>query len=147
MDRNGASASAVQLIADHARRILTVGDGDFSFSAVLQKSCKTKEQELTATSYDDRETLIKKYGDSVQGNLETLLQDDDGGAAVVLYGVDATSLSKSLLANGVDGRFDQVLIDTFTMPSATIQCCNDSPFIKLKPLTLITTKQMHSSIP
>ena len=42
-------------------RILTVGDGDLSFSASLLKY--HQPQQLTATVYDQLAELVQKYGD------------------------------------------------------------------------------------
>jgi hypothetical protein len=42
-------------------RILTVGDGDLSFSASLMAHHKPRS--LTATIFDSRATLMRKYGD------------------------------------------------------------------------------------
>mgnify|MGYP000046988277 CR=1 FL=1 len=49
-------------------RVLTVGDGDLSFSASLLKNYQP--QQLTATIYDSKGSLDEKYGDIVVNVLD-----------------------------------------------------------------------------
>jgi hypothetical protein len=50
-------------------RILTVGDGDLSFSFSLNKNHQPKH--LTATVYDSQSTMTKKYADNALSSLQT----------------------------------------------------------------------------
>jgi hypothetical protein len=70
---------------------LIVGDGNFSFSCALVRLGKLPHPpcELTATSYDSKETLIEKYGDRAARNVEGLEME----GCRVMCGVDATNLS------------------------------------------------------
>ena len=68
-------------------RALTVGDGDFSYSVSLTKQFSSKCQ-LIATSFDSRELVLSKYGESAEKNIVELL----AAGAIVLHGIDATAL-------------------------------------------------------
>jgi len=72
---------------------LIVGDGNFSFACALVRLGKLPHPpcELTATSYDSKETLIEKYGDRAARNVEGLEME----GCRVMCGVDATNLSAS----------------------------------------------------
>jgi hypothetical protein len=63
-------------------RILTIGDGDLSFSTSLLKHHQPKQ--LTATIFDDKTQLNEKYGDS---HYQTLIQEN----CQVLTGFDVTN--------------------------------------------------------
>jgi hypothetical protein len=60
-------------------RVLTIGDGDLSFSASLLKYHQPRQ--LTATIYDSKDCLDKKYGDEYycqlqQGNCQVITEFD-----------------------------------------------------------------------
>jgi len=58
------------MIIDKSWRILTIGDGDLSFSNGLLNAFQPTS--LTATVYDSQATLSKKYGDEFYQKLATL---------------------------------------------------------------------------
>jgi 25S rRNA (uracil2634-N3)-methyltransferase len=68
-------------------KVLTVGDGDFSFSLALARLGVV----LTATSYESRATLENVYPDIQQ----TLIEMKRLGATI-LFQVDATNLARTL---------------------------------------------------
>ncbi|KAL1503737.1 hypothetical protein AB1Y20_012208 [Prymnesium parvum] len=73
---------------DPSRRVLLVGEADFSFAAALLSPSRPAA-ELTATSYDSVETLCRKYGEArVRASLRSLR----AAGATVLHGVDAAAL-------------------------------------------------------
>jgi hypothetical protein len=87
--------------------VLTVGDGDFTFSLalarLLAKTSKSKFGSIVATSYEDKETLRSVYPDfdQVSSELESL-------GAVLCYKVDATRL-KDTLPSSVSGmKFERI---------------------------------------
>lgn len=73
--------------------ILTVGDGDLSYSLALARILRPKESNsvLSATSYEDEETLRNVYPnfDRTRAELEYL-------GATIRYKVDATRLKETL---------------------------------------------------
>ena len=75
--------------------VLTVGDGDFSFSLalarILLKGKKSSRKRLIATSYESRTTL-----EGVYPNLLDTLAKLEGCGAQVAYQVDATWLTEML---------------------------------------------------
>ena len=79
--------------------VLTVGDGDFSFSLalarILSKGKKSGGKRLMATSYESRTTL-----EGVYPTLLDTLAELEGCGAQVAYQVDATRLTETL-----PGRF------------------------------------------
>lgn len=85
--------------ASPGMKVLTVGDGDFSFSlAVARKLFSTasqgeaaKQSTLIATSYESEETLRKVYPD-----FDRTLRELRGLGADVYYEVDGTALGQSL---------------------------------------------------
>ncbi|OWZ05666.1 hypothetical protein PHMEG_00022207 [Phytophthora megakarya] len=84
------------------RRVLTVGDGNFSYSLALAKQTDTTLQ-LTATSYDSYDELVAKYPESKR----ICTQLKELGASV-LHRVDATNIRESLVA---EQKFDSVVFN------------------------------------
>lgn len=82
-------------IAGAPTSILTVGDGDFTFSLSLATLLRTKEgsnqMEITATSHESQQSVLTTYKPHSQ---ETLAQLKALGATV-LHGVDATDLANT----------------------------------------------------
>ena len=81
------------LSTDEPARILTVGDGSFSFSASLRARLDRMEGafHLTATSFDSRASVLDKYPES-----RTLIPRLAKHSAVeVMHNVDATGLEAS----------------------------------------------------
>lgn len=72
--------------------ILTVGDGDFSFSLALARTLGGSM--VVATSHESRESLLRIYG---QACAETLSELGELGATVI-HGVDAGDLAATLPA-------------------------------------------------
>uniref|UniRef100_A0AAV1UBT5 C2H2-type domain-containing protein n=1 Tax=Peronospora matthiolae TaxID=2874970 RepID=A0AAV1UBT5_9STRA len=106
-------SSSQSSIKSRQRRILVVGDGNFSYSLSLIKqhhSRVTDDQpiHLTATSYDSYEELIAKYPESKR--ICAQLRELD---VTVLHRVDATNLRESLVAAGAKQklRFHSVIFN------------------------------------
>ena len=86
----------------HGMSILTVGDGDFSFSlAVARFGCR-----VIATSYESAETVRAVY-DSV-GVSENITELETLGAKI-FYNVDATNIGRSLPKSLIDQTFDRII--------------------------------------
>lgn len=75
---------------ERTQRVLTVGDGDFSFSLALARAFGGER--IYATSYESRASLEKIYGASC---VETLRELEKLGARVA-HGVDAADLASTL---------------------------------------------------
>eukprot|EP00941_MAST-03F_sp_MAST-3F-sp1_P004968 g4968.t1 len=74
--------------------ILTVGDGDFSYSLALARYIKAignRKSQLWVTSYETRETMLRVYP-GVNKTMEELKEL----GAIVLYNVDATDLARTI---------------------------------------------------
>ena len=75
-------------------RILTVGDGDLTFSLSLAK--RLKKVKLIATTHETKASLEKAYGkDAIKATLDELAVC--GEDVLVLHGVDAAKLKESLM--------------------------------------------------
>jgi len=76
---------------DERTNVLTVGDGDFSFSLALARfGCH-----VTATSYETRETLLRVYQSvGIEATLAELEQSSGGCSTA--FSVDATKLRETL---------------------------------------------------
>jgi Domain of unknown function (DUF2431) len=83
-------------------KVLTVGDGDFSFSLALARfGCK-----VVATSYESKETVRKVYS-SV--HIEDTLAGLESLGAVIAYGVDATNLKGTLPTALANRTFQRIV--------------------------------------
>ena len=82
--------------------VLLVGDGNFSFARSLC-SCPPcpRITSLIATSYDNKTSLIKKYGEGAQRNIDEIVSN----GWIVKHDVDARSLEKYF---SKDMRFDYI---------------------------------------
>lgn len=84
--------------------VLTVGDGDFSYSLALARILKPQQSKSTviATSYESRETLQETYPrcEDYSRELESL-------GAKTYFNVDATKLAKTLPVGG-EMKFDRI---------------------------------------
>ncbi|ETV80785.1 hypothetical protein H257_06262 [Aphanomyces astaci] len=85
-----------------SHKVLTLGDGNFSFSRALLGYLGEASQ-LTATSHEAKDTVVETYPDS-SAILDTLTT----AGASVLHEVDATS-AKSLKAAAGATKFDRVI--------------------------------------
>ena len=85
-------------------RVLTVGDGDFSFSLSLARGNKANSKgfSLVATSHESEESVLGTYKWS-----STILEELRTLGATVMHSIDATCLSKESLDGG--RPFDFVL--------------------------------------
>ena len=84
-------------LLDKGMRVLTVGDGDLSFSRSLARLLGPR---LTATSYEPRETVLKVYPgvEEIINAIETL-------GCQILFGVDATKLHEQFKG----AKFDTIV--------------------------------------
>ena len=87
-------ADAVRFVGGN--RILTVGDGDFSYSLALARACP--DSTILATSYETEERLLQVYPE-----LKDTLQELASLGVDVRYEVDATQLV------AIDGPFDRIV--------------------------------------
>ncbi|XP_076944858.1 uncharacterized protein At4g26485-like [Bidens hawaiensis] len=69
-----------------AHKILLVGDGDFSFSLCLARAFGSARN-IVATTLDTQQELVNKFG-----NASDNIRELEERGAVVLYGVDATTM-------------------------------------------------------
>jgi len=89
-DASGGLVKRMGLYRRERRRLLTVGDGDFSFSLALARAFGGEG--VVATSYETRESLESIYGESCARTLEALAET----GATVAHGVDASALDETL---------------------------------------------------
>ncbi|KDO30064.1 hypothetical protein SPRG_05255 [Saprolegnia parasitica CBS 223.65] len=87
------------LIATDDKTVLTVGDGNFSFSLAMTKYLASGAQ-LTATSHESKDTVLETYPDSAE-----ILRSLDEAGARVLHEVDATNAA----ALEALGTFDRIM--------------------------------------
>ncbi|KAL1527085.1 hypothetical protein AB1Y20_015768 [Prymnesium parvum] len=86
------------------QRILTVGDGDLTFSLALARAIGGKR--LIASSYEQREALSRIYGTEI----EEVISELQRLGARVGFGVDARDLARSLPAEWIPrGGFNCVV--------------------------------------
>jgi 25S rRNA (uracil2634-N3)-methyltransferase len=83
------------------QRILTVGDGDFTFSSCLASYLRRKDipedskASIIATSYETKESVLKTYPTS-----SSTLANIEASGALVLHGIDARNLPEHAALNG-----------------------------------------------
>ncbi len=89
--------------------ILTVGDGDFTFTLALAKTL-TQETTIVGSSFDSKEQLLKKYG---QTNESRVLLDLKrfGSRVSTLHGVDGTRLRETLSEEKRARRFGHIVFN------------------------------------
>eukprot|EP00124_Ichthyophonus_hoferi_P003940 Ihof_evm5s383 gene=Ihof_evmTU5s383 len=102
-----AAAQQIRTLYREGDRILVVGDGNCSFSSSLAENFECGPT-LLCTTYDDEETLHKKYPDA-QDNIKTV--KDYGGD--VLHDIDCTKLANykeiTRTADGKDAFYDRII--------------------------------------
>lgn len=109
---NGAKPPSPTVPFSSTDRILLLGEGDFSFSSSLLSAHGCTN--LVATSYDKISALRSKYPQAAS-NIAVLEAEQN---CIVKYGVDATKLGKSGVAEGggggkevKKGGFDKVVFN------------------------------------
>lgn len=83
--------------------VLTVGDGDFTYSLAIGRIVLRNGGKLVATSYESKDTLLKVYPDIT----ETIIELENLGAKLY-YQVDATNLKTSLPYSAML-KFDRIV--------------------------------------
>ncbi|KAF0697692.1 Aste57867_11663 [Aphanomyces stellatus] len=86
-----------------SHKVLTLGDGNFSFSLALLKYL-TDASQLVATSHEAKDTVVETYPDSA-GILDALA----AAGATVLHQVDATDAAGMVDVVGGAHQFDRVI--------------------------------------
>ena len=100
---------ADRLAPTQGKKVLLLGEGDFSFALSLAKQVETKQlSRITATSYDNESTVKEKYPDSGEKNINDLKNT----GVQVLHGVDAKNVSSSL-----GGKFTAIVFNFPFVPS------------------------------
>eukprot|EP01025_Chloroclados_australasicus_P060316 TRINITY_DN7728_c0_g2_i3.p1 TRINITY_DN7728_c0_g2~~TRINITY_DN7728_c0_g2_i3.p1 ORF type:complete len:377 (+),score=14.50 TRINITY_DN7728_c0_g2_i3:96-1226(+) len=88
---------------EQCKQVLTVGDGDFTYSLALCSIARTNK--VVATSYDSKEQVIQKYAPKVYDTLQRLSEV----GCTVLHGVNATTLHSDKQLNTLEtNRFDMI---------------------------------------
>ncbi len=86
--------------------ILTIGDGDFTFSLALARMLCGKAWKIVATSYESKSTLQTVYPDIN----ETIAELEGFRDQVKIeYGVDATKLSETLSSDSSKMKFHRIV--------------------------------------
>jgi 25S rRNA (uracil2634-N3)-methyltransferase len=91
-------------------KVLTVGDGDFSFSVAVARIVNTKpesQQRVVATSYESEDTLRKCYPD-----FDLMVDELKFRGATIAYQVDATNIQPTLLSKVKEQtlpKFDRII--------------------------------------
>ena len=80
-------------LVNQNQQILTIGDGDFSFSLSLIKISNARNQnnKFVGTSYESRETILKIYSNS-----DNILNNLEKEGAIVFHNIDAKNLQSQL---------------------------------------------------
>ena len=101
------SREGLQGGATRPQAILTVGEGDFSFSASLRERLDRMhgDYHLTATSLDSRATVLTKYSEA----LPLLSHLEKHGGVSVVHCIDATALESSACA--LYGPYDLIIFN------------------------------------
>jgi 25S rRNA (uracil2634-N3)-methyltransferase len=94
------------LIYRSTDQILTLGDGDLSFSMALARRLGGKSHHrMVASTYEPLETLLEIYQPQITGVLKSLRDMD----VECFNGVDATSLRTTLPEGKYGGYFDRII--------------------------------------
>jgi hypothetical protein len=87
---------------------LLVGEGDFGLAASLISQPREAEARMVATSYDDRATVIRKYGEDALHNIAQLQAD---GTVNVAHGIDARELHTPAVLEAIGGHPDTIIFN------------------------------------
>jgi 25S rRNA (uracil2634-N3)-methyltransferase len=98
-----ATNAAVVLGFAKSMTVLTVGDGDLSYSVALTRIGCT----VVATCFESKKTLQDVYGGSTIDSNIVEIQSATGG--MVEFGVNALELSKTLPASHTNVKFDRII--------------------------------------
>ncbi|GFZ03366.1 ATP-binding protein, putative [Actinidia rufa] len=90
-----------------SHRILLVGEGDFSFSLSLAKAFASAHN-MVATSLDTHQDIVSKYSNGIEN-----VRELEEMGCLVLYGVDATKMSKHFFLR--TQRLNKQLVKGFLM--------------------------------
>jgi 25S rRNA (uracil2634-N3)-methyltransferase len=97
----------IGLYADNDR-ILTIGDGDFSFSASLAAQIHIRalkeSTKIVATSYESRESVFKTYPDSPK-----MIESLTSSGALVFHDIDARNLPEHTSLKSFRDYFDFII--------------------------------------
>lgn len=92
--------------ANHLQNILTIGDGNFSFSLSLARAFKGTNINIVATSHETRESVIETYPDGEQ----ILTELSKMHHVCVHHGIDATNRDQmQALVSSKDVGFDRII--------------------------------------
>ena len=85
------SLQSTDIVPNEARKVLLIGEGNFSFALSLAKQVQPQQaQNIVATSYDSAEQVTEKYADAAN-NISELRSRQ----VKVLHQIDATNLNLS----------------------------------------------------
>ena len=104
MSKRDRGAAKEQLYPD-GKRLLLVGEGDFSFTAALIR-LRGHGGDLVSTCLDTQEQLDKKYPGS-----KVFLDQLKEQGAVVVTGVDATNLQECEAVGGSGAQVDNIIFN------------------------------------
>jgi 25S rRNA (uracil2634-N3)-methyltransferase len=100
---NSSSSGPVVLGFAATMTVLTIGDGDLTYSVALAVSIGCT---VIATSFESLETLEQTYGrETIERNM-TIIRSRGGQ---VIYGVDALNLEGTLPTEYHSGRYDRII--------------------------------------
>ena len=115
--------------------VLTVGDGDFSFSLALARfGCR-----VVATSYESEETVRNVY-DSV-GVIENVTELERLGAKI-FYKVDATNIARTLPKSLTDRNFHRIV---WNFPCLIVGKGGDGQNVKMEDNVRLVRAFIHSA--
>ena len=88
-------------------RLLTLGDGDFSFSLSIAKNVKFTTGSITATSHESNEQLLSTYN---AVGIKDILKELKFRSITTLHGVDATNIGAT---SSIEKKFYDAIVWNF----------------------------------